>query len=68
MMAQVLELEWAEGDDRDAILACPAFNYTTQTWSESSDHAHYMADDGPLMFCGADLASCQKGHYPERWA
>jgi hypothetical protein len=35
------------------------FDYVDQCWRNGHDHAHFATDTGPLLFCGADLATCQ---------
>ena len=46
--------------DRDLFDQGCHYNYVTQTWHDGHDHAHYlMHPEGPLVFCGADVQTCQ---------
>lgn len=43
------------------------YDYRAQTWRDGHDHAHFVDDRGPLMFCGADLVTCASGHDGAEW-
>jgi hypothetical protein len=53
----------AEGMDASKIGACPSYDYRSQEWRGSSDHAHMVSNDAasPLLFCGADVTTCTGG-------
>ncbi len=43
----------------DAAMALGAhYDYINQAWRDGHDHAHFCSDDSPLVFCGADFATC----------
>jgi len=50
-------------DDAEMTRGCH-YNYGQQLWIDGHDHAHFHydpvtgSDDTPLVFCGADLATC----------
>lgn len=40
------------------------FDYRAQEWRDGHDHAHLWSElepGSPLVFCGADLATCESG-------
>ena len=58
MAGTVLRPGDGSADDDAAMLRCASYDYKAQRWLDYSDHAHALDDSGPLMFCGADLATC----------
>lgn len=52
--------------DDEAMSFTPSYDYVNQEWRHYSDHAHMWTDDSPLVFCGADEATCRKAN-PEHW-
>jgi hypothetical protein len=62
-MGDVLEIGCADGADLEAMSQGCHYDYQAQVWRDGHDHAHYLTEDGPLYFCGADLATCgPEGH------
>lgn len=57
--ADVLWFDVASGDDREQMEQGSHYDYRSQRWVDGHDHAHYLTDSGPLMFCGADVVTCQ---------
>ena len=61
----ILRVEHACGDDLATMKRTPRYDYRAQRWIEGADHAHYVgatlqeADTAPLLFCGADLETCE---------
>ena len=67
-MADILERECATGADAELMDQGTHYDYTTQRWVDGHDHAHYLDDTAPLVFCGADLATCNAdGRVTERF-
>lgn len=60
-MADILERKWADGHDAEQMAQGCHYDYRAQQWRDGHDHAHFEDDDSPLMFCGADLATCEAG-------
>lgn len=48
----------ANATDRATMDAGCHFNYIAQQWVDGHDHAHFQDDASPLVFCGADAATC----------
>ena len=44
--------------DTDKMDHTPSYDYRKQEWRAYSDHAHFLTDTSPLMFCGADGVTC----------
>jgi len=55
----ILTFENATGADREQMTRGCHYDYKSQRWIDGHDHAHCDSDTGPLMFCGADLVTCQ---------
>ena len=51
----------ATHDDAAEMARGSHYDYRTQEWVDGHDHAHCVSNDetAPLMFCGADLDTCQ---------
>ena len=47
--------------DTDRMDTTPSYDYKKQEWRSYSDHAHFLTDTSPLMFCGADGVTCTDG-------
>ena len=56
----ILEVDCAAGADLELMGEGCHYDYRAQVWVDGHDHAHFATGDEslPLMFCGADLATC----------
>lgn len=57
--ADILTYDLATGADRELMGQGCHYDYKAQEWVDGHDHAHFEDDRSPLMFCGADLLTCQ---------
>jgi hypothetical protein len=53
-------LHFADASTPDAVVMSQGshYDYRAQGWRLGHDHAHYLTDEGPLYFCGADYFTC----------
>lgn len=61
-LIDVLEREHASEADGALMDAGCHYDYQAQTWRDGHDHAHLTSynEGTPLVFCGADLVTCQR--------
>jgi hypothetical protein len=65
-MSDILTYGMADADDRAVMDTGCHYDYVAQAWRDGHDHAHFTSDDSPLVFCGADGATCRQGD-PAPW-